>query len=594
MCIACSPLMTVVTNGFSKASRRAVLRGAGTAALSAGFATTAGRFLCSAAMAQPAPGDSLYSGGPILTMNDSQPEAEAVLVRAGRIVAVGSHAEVARQAAGVPRLVDLAGRTMLPGFFDPHGHVVMVGLQSLSANLLPAPDGEGNDIPALQRLIRAWIGRNAAVIARYNLVIGFGYDDSQLREQRHPTRQDLDAVANEVPILIIHQSSHLGVGNSKALELAGITAATPNPEGGVFRREAGSQQPNGVCEEYAFFQLAGALLSRFDEDAYLAMIKAGAAFCASFGYTTIQEARAMGATSAMLSKAAERGLLAADVLVYPDILDPTNTIEPSRSYRNRYRVGGAKMTIDGSPQGKTAWLTQPYFVPPEGQGPDYAGYPAITKEQAAAAIDQAFAKGWQILVHCNGDAAIDLLIAAVGAATRKHGQQDRRPVLIHGQTCRLDQLDPLKALGIIPSFFPMHTFYWGDWHRDSVLGPARAENISPCASALERGMIFTTHHDAPVANPDSMRVLSATVTRRTRSGDILGPQQRVSARDALKAMTIWPAYQHYEEATKGSIEAGKLADFVLLDRNPLAVSPEVLSELKVVETIKEGQTIYRA
>jgi predicted amidohydrolase YtcJ len=517
-----------------------------------------------------------------------------VLVRAGRIVAAGPRADVEKQALGEARLINLDGKTMLPGFFDPHGHVVMIGLQSLSANLLPPPDGEGKDIAALQRLIKAWIDKNASIIERYKLVIGFGYDDSQLKEQRHPTRHDLDAIAKDLPIIIIHQSSHLGVANSKALEVAKITAETKNPEGGVFRREEGSSQPNGVCEEYAFFQIVGALVSGFDEAAYLAMIKSGVQFCTSYGYTTIQEARAMGPTAAMLITAAERGLLKADVLAYPDILDAANMIKPSRTYRNRYRVGGGKLTIDGSPQGKTAWLTQPYFVPPEGQGPDYVGYPAITKEQAAAAIDQAFANNWQILVHCNGDAAIDLLISSIAEATKKHGKGDRRSVLIHGQTCRLDQLDQLKALAIIPSFFPMHTFYWGDWHRDSVLGPVRAENISPCASALERGMIFTSHHDAPVANPDSMRVLSATVTRRTRSGDILGPNQRVSVQDALKAMTIWPAYQHFEEATKGSIEVGKLADFAILDQNPLTVSPDALANLKVLETIKEGQTIYKA
>ena len=186
-----------------------------------------------------------------------------------------------------------------------------------------------------------------------------------------------------------------------------------------------------------------------------------------------------------------------------------------------------------------------------------------------------------------------MLIAGVREATRKHGPGDRRPVLIHGQTAREDQVDACKALGIIPSFFPMHTFYWGDWHRDSVLGPVRAENISPTGWALRRGMMFTTHHDAPVANPDSIRVLSATVTRRTRSGDILGPHQRVPVDVALKAMTLWPAYQHFEEATKGSLVAGKLADFALLSQDPTAVDPEKLASLKVVETIKEGVSIWR-
>ena len=214
--------------------------------------------------------------------------------------------------------------------------------------------------------------------------------------------------------------------------------------------------------------------------------------------------------------------------------------------------------------------------------------------KSSDAVDLAFANGWQILVHANGDAAIDWLIEAVGAATAKHGAADRRLVLIHGQTTRLDQLPKLKELAILPSFFPMHTYYWGDWHRTSVLGPERAAIISPCNSARKLGMIFTSHHDAPVANPDAIRVLSATVTRVTRSGYVLGPEECVDTLTALKAMTIWPAMQYAEEASKGSIEPGKLADFVILSDNPLAVKPEDLIKLKVVETIKEGKSVYKA
>jgi predicted amidohydrolase YtcJ len=154
-------------------------------------------------------------------------------------------------------------------------------------------------------------------------------------------------------------------------------------------------------------------------------------------------------------------------------------------------------------------------------------------------------------------------------------------------------MQSFKELGIIPSLFPMHTFYWGDWHRDSVLGPERAANISPTGWALQRGMIFTSHHDAPVAMPDAMRVISATVNRVTRSGQVLGPQHRVSPLVAIKAHTLWSAYQHFEEQTKGSIEVGKLADFVLLDQNPLAVDPLKIADIKVIETIKEDKTVYR-
>jgi predicted amidohydrolase YtcJ len=239
-------------------------------------------------------------------------------------------------------------------------------------------------------------------------------------------------------------------------------------------------------------------------------------------------------------------------------------------------------------------MSQPYYIPPEGQSAAYAGYPAITEKQAMDSIGLAFARNWQIQVHANGDAAVDLLIAAVREATKKHGNADRRPVLIHGQVTREDQVDQLKALGIVPSFFPMHTFYWGDWHRDSVLGPRRAENISPCGWALQRGMRFTSHHDAPVAHPNAMRVLSATVTRRTRSGDILGPDQRVPVDVALRAMTLWAAWQHFEDDRKGSLAPGKLADMTVLSDNPLTIAPDRLANIAVVETFKEGRLVHRA
>ena len=588
MCFACSPFASAFANAMS---RRALLKHT---VAGAGMAGATRSFLCSPAEAAIESVDTLYFGGPIITINEAQPSVEAVLVRAGRIIAAGPRAEVETQAQGPIATVDLKGKALLPGFVDPHGHVVMVGLQALAANLLPAPDGEGNGIPALQRILRDWIAKNGKVIERYGVIIGFGYDDSQLKEQRHPTRADLDAVSSDTPILIVHQSGHLGGLNSKALDQAGVTKDTPNPPGGAFRREADGATPNGVCEEAAFFGAVGKLLGRLDAQAYLEMIKAGAAFYASFGYTTVQEGRAMPGSATMLTQAGEAGLLDVDVVVYPDVFQSLKEIAPSRDYKNRVRIGGAKATIDGSPQGKTAFLSQPYYKPPEGQGPEYRGYAAITKEQIVDAVDLAFANGWQIITHANGDAAVDWLIEAVGDATAKHGPGDRRAVLVHGQTTRLDQLPKLKELAILPSFFPMHTYYWGDWHRSSVLGPERAERISPCNSARKLGMIFTTHHDAPVANPDAIRVLSATVTRVTRSGYVLGPEERVDTLTALKAMTIWPAIQYFEDASKGSIEPGKLADFVILSDNPLAVKPEELITLKVVETIKEGKSVYRA
>jgi len=208
-----------------------------------------------------------------------------------------------------------------------------------------------------------------------------------------------------------------------------------------------------------------------------------------------------------------------DVVAYADIQDAVDAIKQpyfSKIYTNNFRIGGAKLNLDGSPQGKTEWLTKPYHVPPEGQPADYLGYPAITDEEAVALVDKAFSSGWQLLAHCNGDAAADQFIMAVRAVTVKYSKADSRSVMMHTQTVREDQLDAMKELGIIPSFFGMHTYYWGDWHRDSVIGPERAAHISPAASALKRGMIFTQHHDASVALPSSVMILASQVNRVQR------------------------------------------------------------------------------
>ena len=536
--------------------------------------------------------DIIYYNGTILTINDDQPAAQAVAIKNGKILAVGDEAEVLKTRGEITKKVDIRGKTLLPGFVDSHGHAYVIGLQATTANLLPPPDGIGKDIASLQALLQDWAANNKDVIEKIGWIAGFGYDDSQLAQQRHPTRDDLDKVSTDVPILIIHQSSHLGVANSKALEIAGVTADTPDPKGGVFRRREGSQEPNGVMEEYAFFYLVGKLVENFDDSVNDSLVEEGTKLLASFGYTTAQEGRASVAGLDAMKRVAEKGKLAIDLVAYPDILQVDN-IQPTSAYTNNFRVGGAKLTIDGSPQGKTAWLSEPYFIPPEGQSKDYVGYAAIDEKTTTQAVEKAYANGWQILVHANGDAASDRFIDAVRTSKKKYPDVDNRPVLIHGQVLREDQVDQLKELGIFPSLFPMHTFYWGDWHRDSVLGPERAENISPTGWVLERDMMFGSHHDAPVALPDSMRVLSATVTRSTRSGRVLGPQQRVPVATALKSLTLWPAWQHFEEDTKGSIEVGKVADFVILSDNPLKVPSQQLADLKVLETIKGGVSIYK-
>lgn len=536
--------------------------------------------------------DKIFYGGPVITMNSDDHVAEALAIEGGRIVAVGSRDEVFALADKSTRRIDLKGKPLLPGFVDSHSHANFIGVQAMSANLLPPPDGEGANIASLQRLLRDYMKSEPELQRELGWVIGFGYDDSQLAEQRHPTRHDLDAVSTEVPIVLIHQSGHLGVANSLGLKMAGVGPDTPDPDGGAFRRENNGKDLNGVAEEYAFFRLMFSALAQADEGLQDQMLLAGTQAMASFGYTTAQEGRASPESMAAMQRVADRGELAIDLVAYPDML-MVEELSPSRNYNNRYRTGGVKLTIDGSPQGKTAWLSLPYHVTPPGKSDDYVGYPAIDVDTVNKNVMRAFDEGWQILVHSNGDAATDVLLNAIRMAREKHPDEDLRPVLIHGQVLRKDQVDALDELSIFPSLFPMHTFYWGDWHRDSVLGPARAENISPTAWLRERDMMFGSHHDAPVAMPDSMRVLSATVTRRTRSGVVLGPEQRVDVMTGLRALTSWPAWQHFEESDKGTLEVGKLADLVVLSDNPLTVNPRDLDRLQIRATYKEGNLVYQ-
>ncbi len=541
--------------------------------------------------------DQIWSGGTVLTMNDKAMRVEAVAVAKGRILAVGSRREVMKLKGPATQLVDLKGRTLVPGFVDAHGHVVVGGLQALSANLLAPPDGMVQDIASLQQTLRDWVQKNAVVVEKTKVIIGFGYDNAQLKELRHPTKEELDAVSKDVPVVIIHQSGHLATVNSAMLKEIGYDASSKDPAGGVIQRKPGTTEPNGTLEETAFFAGMPVVLGRVGPEGLKIFAREGSKLWARFGYTTAQEGRSTPPIVELMKQVAAEGGFANDVTTYPDVLIDRAYIKTNQSatYTNRFRVAGAKLTIDGSPQGFTAWRDRPYYKPVGNYPPGYSGYAAASAEQVMDAVQWASEHGIQVITHANGERASDMLISAHRAAQARFPQaRNLRPVIIHGQFLREDQLDSYKGLGVIPSLFPMHTFYWGDWHLDHTVGPQAGMNISPTGWARKRGMIFSSHHDAPVAFPDSMRVLDATVTRRARgSGRIVGPEQRVDVITALKAMTIWPAYHHFEEKTKGSLEPGKLADFVILSNDPTKVEPAAIADIKVTETIKEGKTIFR-
>ncbi len=534
---------------------------------------------------------TLYYNGDIITMEGEEPEyAEALVVQDSTIAFVGS-LEQAKTEFNSYQEKDLQGKTLVPGFIDGHIHFSGLGAQALAANLLAEPDGKVNTVEDLIAEMQRWSSSNDREIFD-GWIVGMGYDDAILG--RHPNKDDLDQISQEIPVIVVHISGHFCTLNSKGLEVSGITAESQDPVGGVIRRVPGTREPDGTLDELAGIPLLFRLISPRTPEKIDLFMNAAQEMAISFGYTTAQEGRATGSHEA-LAQYAKSGKLKIDVPSYIDYSMPElmETEWYSNQYQNHYRIAGLKLTLDGSPQGRTAWRTEPYLIPPPGADESYQGYPAIPDdEQVQEIVDMAFTNDWQLLTHANGDAAIDQLIRSVASASASYGNDDRRTTLIHGQYIRYDQIDSLARYDIIPSLFPMHTFYWGDWHRQ-LIGDKKGSHISPIQTAHQKCGVVTSHTDAPVALPNLMMIMWTTVNRITRSGDVIAPEESLSPYDALRTITIWGAYQHFEENRKGSLVQGKLADLVVLSDNPVKIDPMQLKEIEVHETIKEGVSIYQ-
>jgi len=534
--------------------------------------------------------DSVYIGEHIISMTGSNPGA--VAVRGDRIVATGSAQEITPLIGESTRVIELGEQALLPGFIDAHGHFSALARTADYVDLSPPPVGGAESIADIVRALRLAIEQSS--IPAGTLVTGFGYDDSLLEERRHPTRFDLDEASTSHPIVIRHVSGHLAVGNSLALADAGISAETPDPAGGIVRRlEDGA--PDGVMEETAMTLLPDAVASLTPER-FAELRRQALQIYAGYGITTIQDSNLPLDYIEMLRQEAASEAYPVDMVAYAmanplsdEVLD---SIELEQNYVNGFRLGGIKFTLDGSPQGRTAWLTEPYEQGPPGAAEDYVAYPSYEPSEYLRRIPAIIERGLPALVHVNGDAAIDLMLEGLESIAQQGPLPDHRSVAIHAQLARPDQLDRMRELGVLPSFYAVHPFFWGDWHRLSF-GDERASFISPLRAALDRGIPITIHNDSPVVPPDIMRLVSIAVNRETRSGYVLGPDQRVDVMEALHAVTLGAAYQYFEENEKGSLEAGKRADFVILAQDPRIVESEALADINIVETISRGISIFR-
>ncbi|MFO0014629.1 MAG: amidohydrolase [Planctomycetota bacterium] len=551
--------------------------------------------LSACSLAQEA--DIVYTGGDILTMRGNAPEyVEFLAVKDGKILFAGALKEGASRIGPATRKVDLAGRTLLPGFIDGHSHLLTHADSYMQAPLSPPPIGKVESIAGIIDELRAL--KERLKLGPGEWLVGSGYDQDFLKEQRHPTAADLDEVFPENPVVLIHASGHMLVSNSAAFRIAGIGPSTPDPEGGTILRKPGTGEPEGLVQEMAMAPFTEFANPQRALDIDLDLIRRAVEHYASYGITTAAEHLVMPQKMPVIQAAADHGVFVIDVVATPAFLIAREVVGNKdfswRQYRKGLKFVGLKVAVDGSPQGKTAYLSRPYLTPVPGCAVDCRGFSNVNQKDLNALFQLCYRNGVQMYAHCNGDAAIDMVIESHRAAMADLGkaEYDHRTVIVHSQIMRPDQLDIYRQVGIYPTFFTNHVFYWGETHRTN-LGEERAAFISPLRSARAKGIRFSNHTDNTVTPIDPLFLLWTSVNRVTRSGQPLGREERVTPYEGLLALTADAAYEYFEESSKGTLEAGKLADLVILDANPLKVRAEAIRDIPVFETIKAGITVYQ-
>ena len=516
---------------------------------------------------------TLYFGGPIVTLEEPQ-YAQALVERGGRIAYVGDREEAERLAGPGARRVDLEGRALLPAFVDPHSHLLACAYARLQVPLGECA-GWGEITDRLSRHVQE------RGVQPGEWVKGTGYDQNALAEGAAPDRFCLDRACPHNPVVIQHASGHAGVFNTLALERLGAL----NGDCGLERD--GQGELTGRGEENPFLDLLGRIPMEGLEDVLRAFQGAQEEY-ASHGITTAQEGLLQPVMAPVYQEILRRGLLYLDVNAYVPPADYDRLrgqfAQGVSASPGTFRAAGMKIFLDGSPQGGTAWVREPYA----GGG---CGTSTMTDGQVLSAFRQALDRDAQLLAHCNGDRAAEQYLTLLAQAEREAGKKLCRPVMIHAQLLGLDQLERVKALGVIPSFFVAHVYHWGEIHVKNF-GLDRAGRISPAGSALAWGIPFTFHQDSPVIPPDMLETIWCACVRRTKTGRVLGAEERIPVEAALRAVTQTAALQYGLERELGTLRPGKRADFVLLSGDPLRTPPEELKKLQVERTIQRGRTIW--
>lgn len=513
----------------------------------------------------------LYYGGTIISLEEPL-YPQALLCDGDRILAAGELQELMAQEA---ELIDLRGRCLLPAFIDSHSHFSQLASSLLQVSL----DGVSSPEQMKER-ISDFIHERGLKPGEW--IQARDYNNNLFKDSKNPGLDILDGLCPGYKLIIHHKSGHMGLLNSAAMAALGLSPQTVPPEGGRIGLEGG--RLNGYLEENAFFSYLKKLpMPSMDSlmDAY----RRAQEIYASHGICTIQEGMLAREMLPIYRRLLSEDILKMELVVYPspDCLEDSRALL-AEAANPHCRLGGIKIFLDGSPQGRTAWMKSPYLGEPEG----YCGYGTMEDEQVLSAFELAAREGLQLLAHCNGDAAAEQFLNCLELSQRAYPQLKKlRPVLIHGQLMGIDQLKRAAELGAMVSFFVAHVYHWGDTHIENF-GLSRAMEISPAASAKRAGLPFSFHQDSPVISPDMLETIWCAAARYTKSGRLLGAQERISRRDALEAVTKTAAWQYFQEDSKGSLAPGKSADLVILSSDPLSCPLDELRQIRVEATIKAG------
>ncbi len=529
--------------------------------------------------------EKLYFNGDIITMEGEGDYAQAVLVAEGKIKATGAYDEVAAQKSDACQLVDLQGKTLMPSFIDAHGHATMTPMFASQCDLSGC-----NHFADIVTALKAYQAEHQ--IPAGKTIIGVNYDNNFLAEARHPHRDLLDQVSTEHPVVVVHVSVHMAVGNSLALKNLGFADDMADiPGGEIGRYEDG--RLDGYLAEAAMYPLLGLAFGELQSQVVQLWPVAQQMYL-SHGVTTVQDGASNADCLKMLTGFDQVGMVKLDVVAYPTFQAEAHKVaaenpELCKKYQGHVKIGGYKLVLDGSPQARTAWLSKPY------ENSDACGVQIIQDDEVKQYMKQALEDDMQTLVHCNGDAAGDQFLRCYEemlSLSENPNKENLRFTMIHCQTMRKDQIEKMVQLKMIPSIFVAHVNYWGDVHLQN-LGPVRGNYISPVKDAMDAGLVYNFHTDTPVTKPDMLHSVWSAVNRVSRKGVVVGADQRIGVYDALKAITINAAYEYFEENEKGSIKPGKRADLVILSDNPLKVDAMTIKDIQVLETIKDGETVYQ-